>query len=117
MPVTFYMDEHISSKLTKALRKRGIDVLTAQEDGYIRTPDAKILDRASSLMRAVVTRDEDYLIEAKRRLGNGIYFYGIVYITDEKTPIGKLIEDLELIAKATDHLYFKERGIEYLPYE
>jgi len=77
MSVAFYMDEHISSKLTKALRRRGINVLTAREDGYIRTPDIEILDRASSLMRVVVTCDDDYLIEAERRLNNGIYFYGI----------------------------------------
>ena len=68
MPVAFYMDEHISSKLTKALRKRGVDVLTAQQDGYTKSSDIEILDRASNLMRAVVTCDEDYLIEANRRL-------------------------------------------------
>jgi hypothetical protein len=32
MPVTFYMDEHIRSNITEGLRKRGVDVLTAQEE-------------------------------------------------------------------------------------
>jgi hypothetical protein len=116
MPVAFYMDEHIDIRITKGLRRRELDVLTAQEDGYIKTPDIEILDRASNLARVVVTCDDDYLIEVKKRLNDGIYFYGIVYITDDKTPIGKLIEDLELIANVTDHSYFDEKKIEYLPY-
>ncbi|MEK7395832.1 MAG: DUF5615 family PIN-like protein [Candidatus Poribacteria bacterium] len=116
MPVAFYMDEHIDSRITRELRRREVDVLTVQQDGYIRTPDIEILDRASSLARVVVTCDDDYLIEADRRLNDGVYFYGIVYITDDKTPIGKLIEDLELIANATDHSYFDEKRVEYLPY-
>jgi hypothetical protein len=75
------------------------------------------LDRASSLARVVVTCDDDYLIEANRRLGNKIYFYGVVYITDERTPSGKLIEDIELIAKVADPVDFKVKGIEYIPYD
>lgn len=38
------MDEHIDSRITRELRRREVDVLTAQEDGYTRTPDVKILD-------------------------------------------------------------------------
>jgi hypothetical protein len=64
------------------------------------------LDRASSLARVVVTCDDDYLIEANRRLGNKIYFYGVVYI-----------EDIELIAKVADPVDFKVKGIEYIPYD
>jgi predicted nuclease of predicted toxin-antitoxin system len=116
MPVAFYMDENIDSRITRELRRRELDVLTVQEDGYTRTPDIEILDRASSLARVLVTYDHHFVIEAGRRLDNGIYFYGIVYITNNKAPIGKQIEDLELIANVTDHSYFEEKKIEYLPY-
>jgi predicted nuclease of predicted toxin-antitoxin system len=116
MPIAFYMDEHIDSKITRELRRKEVDVLTAQEDGYTSTSDVKILDRASSLARVVVTCDDDYLIEANRRSNNGIYFYGIVYITDDKTPIGKLIEDLVCIAEAGNPKDFIAQKVLYLPF-
>ena len=30
-PIKFYMDEHIPKAVTEGLRRRGVDVLTAQE--------------------------------------------------------------------------------------
>ncbi len=33
MPIAFYMDEHIPMAITLGLRMRGVDILTAQEDG------------------------------------------------------------------------------------
>ncbi len=33
MTVRFYMDEHVSRAVTVGLRRRGLDVLTVQEDG------------------------------------------------------------------------------------
>lgn len=33
MPVRLYMDVHIRGAVTRQLRLRGVDVLTAQEDG------------------------------------------------------------------------------------
>jgi hypothetical protein len=35
MSVAFYMDVHVHAALTEQLRRRGIDVLTAQDDGAI----------------------------------------------------------------------------------
>lgn len=31
--LSFYMDHHVFSSITRGLRERGIDVLTAEEDG------------------------------------------------------------------------------------
>lgn len=33
MSVAFYMDEHVPRAISVGLRLRGVDVLTAQEDG------------------------------------------------------------------------------------
>ena len=115
MPVAFYMDEHIDSKITEGLREREVDVLTVQEDGFVSRSDDDILDRAYQLNRIVVTSDRHFSAEVNRRLKNDIPFYGVIYIT-RKVSTGKLIEDLELIANATDHSYFDEKRVEYLPY-
>ncbi|MEZ5402107.1 MAG: hypothetical protein R2729_20710 [Bryobacteraceae bacterium] len=48
MSVPFYMDVHVPRAVTTALRLRGIDVLTAQEDGASWF-DAEPLARATSL--------------------------------------------------------------------
>ena len=43
-----YMDEHVPSAITEGLRRRGVDVLTAQEDGRTGEDDPELLDRASA---------------------------------------------------------------------
>jgi hypothetical protein len=33
MPLSLYMDVHVPAAITAGLRRRGVDVLTSQEDG------------------------------------------------------------------------------------
>jgi predicted nuclease of predicted toxin-antitoxin system len=67
MSVGLYMNVHIRRQITEGLRQRGVDVLTAQEDGTTRLPDSELLDRATELGRVLVTEDRDLLREAARR--------------------------------------------------
>lgn len=53
MSIALYMDEHIPGAITRAMRRRGASVITAQEDGFSNTPDPKVLDRATILKRVV----------------------------------------------------------------
>jgi len=53
------MDVHIRRAITEGLRRRDVDVLTAQDDGSDRLPDAELLDRALALSRVVFSQDED----------------------------------------------------------
>ena len=48
MPLGFYMDHHVPSAITNGLRLRGVDVLTAHEDGTQRLEDPALLDRAGA---------------------------------------------------------------------
>jgi hypothetical protein len=50
-----YADEDFPLPVVVALRLRGHDVITAQEDGRGKAPDPDILARAHSLGRAVLT--------------------------------------------------------------
>ena len=43
MSLALYMDVHVPAAITRALRRRGVDVLTAQEDGNARLPDPALL--------------------------------------------------------------------------
>jgi predicted nuclease of predicted toxin-antitoxin system len=71
------MDVHVPRPVTRALRRRGVDVITAQEDGTARWTDSELLDRASGLNRVLFSQDEDLLGEAARRQRQGIYFSGV----------------------------------------
>ena len=61
------MDVHVPGSITRALRRSGIDVLTAQDDGAAEFDDIDLFDRAAGLGRVVFTRDRDFLVEAVRR--------------------------------------------------
>ncbi len=43
MAVTLYMDVHVPGPITRQLRRHGVDVLTAQEDGLDAAKDEHVL--------------------------------------------------------------------------
>ena len=59
MPVSLYMDHHVPRAITAGLRLRGVDVLTAAEDGAAELADPDLLDRAAVLGRVLFSQDED----------------------------------------------------------
>lgn len=98
MSFGLYMDVHVPSAITRGLRRRGVDVLSAQEDSGGRLEDPALLDRATLLGRIIFTRDEDFLAEGVRRLRAGERFSTIVYAHQQDVPVGRCIDDLEIIA-------------------
>ncbi len=108
------MDVHVPFAVTKGLRLRGIDVLTAQEDGAAEIDDLSLLLRATELRRILVSQDKDLLREGKKLLMRQEPFYGIVYAARTKVTIGKMVNDLALIAGAMTPDEWRGR-IEHLP--
>jgi hypothetical protein len=108
------MDVHVRREITTGLRLRGVDVLTAQEDGTIRFSDSDLLDRATALARVFFSRDEDLLREARQRQQSGKTFAGVIYAHQLKVSIGQCIRDLEFLAKAGEPEDFANK-VEYLP--
>ncbi len=96
------------------MRLRSIDVLTAQEDGSAEFTDDVLLKRATELGRVLVTQDEDLLREGARLLSERKEFSGIIYAHQLRITIGQMVEELELIARATSQDEWWGR-IEYLP--
>lgn len=112
--VPLYMDEHVRRSITRALRERGVDVLTVQEDGRDGSLDPEVLQRASELGRVLFSQDEDLLVEGTRRQRVGEPFAGVVYAHQRRVPIRICIEHLELIALAGDPEEFQDR-VQFLP--
>ena len=49
MPLSVYMDVHVTLTITEGLRRRGINVLTSLEDETTEEDDEFLLDRATRL--------------------------------------------------------------------
>jgi len=98
--ISIYMNQHIPRAITEGLRLRGVDVITAYEDGVGEVGDAELLDRATKLGRGLFTQDNDLLAEAAMRQKEGVPFNGVIYAHQMRVSIGTCIHDLELIAKA-----------------
>ena len=79
MAVSLYMDVHIDFAITIQLRRRGVDVLTAQDDGTTQLVDEDLLERSTALGRILVTNDNRFkaLAEDGQRLGKP--FGGVVF--------------------------------------
>jgi hypothetical protein len=108
------MDVHVPRVITNGLRLRGIDVVTAQEDGTTRLSDPELLERATALGRTLFTFVRDLLTEAVNRQAAGRLFAGVVYLHASKVVVGKCIGDLELLCKASRAEELHNR-IVYLP--
>ena len=108
------MDQHVPLAITKGLRRRGIDVLTTQDDGTGTLEDSLLLDRATTLGRVLFSEDDDLLQEACARQRDGRSFGGVIYLHQMRRVIGQAIADLELICKACDPADMTNR-VEFLP--
>ena len=98
----FYFDVHVPAAIADQLRRRGIDLLTAQEDGTAELEDSDLLARSTALGRVLFTQDirfkacaEDWQREARP-------FAGLLFGHQLHGSIGQYVRDLELIAKATE---------------
>jgi len=101
MAIRLFMDHNVRRPITAGLRLRGVDVVTALEDGSQELEDPDVLDRAQALGRVLYTEDTDFLGEGSLRQQQGLEFLGIVY-GHQNLQVGICIDDLELISKGSD---------------
>lgn len=114
MTIRFYMDVHVHSAVTDGLRLRGLDVLTAQEDGCDELDDDRLLLRATALGRLLITQDSDFLRKGPQFASHGTPFSGIFYGHQLTVGIGAFVEDLTLVALTSDASEWANR-VTHLP--
>lgn len=115
MSLALYMDHHVHSAITDGLRQRGVDVLTAWDDGTADWDDEDLLVRATELGRVLFSLDEDLLVVATEWQRTGRGFAGLAYAHQLKITIGQAINDLELVAGACSPVEMRDR-IEFIPF-
>ena len=114
MGIKYYMDVHVPAAITEGLRRRGLNVLTSQEDGTREADDEDLLTRATDLGRTLVSQDQDLLRIASEWQQAGRTFSGVVFSPQQGTSIGRCVEDLELLATCC-RLEEMENRVTFLP--
>ena len=109
-----YMDVHVKAAITAGLRRRGIDVVTAQEDRGAYLEDVALVDHATALQRVLFSQDDDLLAIARDRQATGVFFAGLIYGHQLAATVGKYVLDLEVVSQVLDPEEMGNR-IEYLP--
>jgi hypothetical protein len=104
MALRVYMDVHVPSAISDGLRMRGVNVLTAQEDGYDKAVDEALLRRAPSLSRLLFTQDEDLLRIASACQQDGTHFEGVLYAHQLSAGIGTIVQDLAIVLNSAEEL-------------
>lgn len=102
MSLRLYMDHHVKAAITIELRKRGVDVITALEDGASEFNDEALFERATALGRALFSQDRDLLEIAHRWLEAGHEFSGLIYAHQLRVSVGQAVGDLELLTQVLD---------------
>lgn len=112
--IALYMDHNVPRAITVGLLLRGIDVITAYEDGADEMDDSALLDRATQLGRVLFTHDDDLLAEATKRQREKRAFTEVIYAHQMGATIGTCVNDLELIANAGEPEDLLNR-VQFLP--
>ncbi|HZW31537.1 MAG TPA: DUF5615 family PIN-like protein [Isosphaeraceae bacterium] len=114
MGIKLDMDHHVDAAITAGLRRRGVDVLTCQQDGTTTWDDERLLDRATRLGRVLFSQDDDLLAIAHQWPRTNRSFAGLGYSHQLDLSIGQAVRDLEWIAGVYDPDDTRDR-VEYLP--
>ena len=114
MPLRIYTNHNVFGQIVRGLRRQGVDVLTAYEDGAHELDDVALLHRAARLERVLFSQDDDFLAVTARWLRDGKEFPGLVYVHQRRLAIGTVIENLELLAKASEPEDLQNQVV-YLP--
>lgn len=115
MSVPLYMDVHVPQAITEQLRRRGVDVLTAIEDGAATLTDEALLERVGVLGRVLFTQDIRFKAMAEDWQNQGKLFAGLIFGHQMGGTIGQFVKDLELIALGSDVEEWANT-VEYLPF-
>jgi hypothetical protein len=109
-----YMDVHVKAAITVGLRRRGMNVVTAQEDGGAYLEDVALLDCATALQRVLFSQDDNLLVIARERQATGVFFAGLIYGYQLAATVRKYVSELGVVCQVLDPEEMANR-IDYLP--
>ena len=90
----FRLDEHLTHAIAHALRRQGVDIVTAAETETVGLPDDRLLALCLAEGRVLVTNDKDHL----RLHEEGTPHAGIVFSAHRARSTGEMVAFLLLAA-------------------
>ena len=115
MGVQLYLDVHVPQAIADQLRRRGVDVLTAVEDGASELSDDELLEHVRRTGRLLFTHDIRFRALAEEWQRKGRPFAGLIFGHALGGTIGQFVKDLELIAKDSEPGEW-ENVVDRIPY-
>jgi len=115
--VRFITDENFNGSILRGLLRRlpELDIVRVQDVGLLNADDPTILSWSANENRILLTHDvETMTAYAYSRIEKGLVMPGVVEVI-ATAPIGRVIEDLELLALCGDPEEFRDRII-YIPF-
>ena len=113
MALRLYVDECVNARIVAGLRRRGVDVVTAADEGLLSASDEPHLERPTALGRTIVTSDRDFFAIVSAVLISGDSFRGLIFIQPRST-LGEAVRRIAQAAKAFDPKDIENR-IEWIP--
>ncbi len=101
MPLRLYADECVDARVVAGLRRRGVNITTAGDQGLLGRPDEHHLLRAAELGRIVVTCDGDFLRLVRERTERRERHDGLIFILP-RTTVGDAVRAIALAAEVLD---------------
>lgn len=87
-PAKLYLNEHLSPRIARELRKYGFDAISSQETQMLSRDDEEQFAWAASEGRAIVTFNfSDFVVLHERYLAQGKTHSGIVFSTAETVAV------------------------------
>ena len=95
--IRFFLDQHVPAAAAQGLRRRGADVLTAQEADRCGWTDSAQLRLAGEERRVIITFDDDFLT-----LATAVPHAGLAFCSASKYSVGELIRALLIVYEVLD---------------
>jgi len=113
LPLRLYADECVNGRIVIGLRRRGVDIVTSEDQGLISASDSDQMTRAIALGRTLVTCDHDFFTITNDLMTRQAPFPGIFFIQPRAT-IGEAVRIIAEAAKVLDAPTMESR-IEWVP--
>jgi hypothetical protein len=108
-----YADECVDARIVSALRRRGVNVVTAADSGLLGMRDEQQLARAIELGRPIVSGDRDFLALVSAQLSAGVDLPGLIFLLPA-THVGDAVRGIALLVTILDS-HDMRNTIEWVP--